>query len=147
MTSKAVEIKLNGQAMSEFHLNSYTAALQSVPVVFVSGDRSICDQAARLIPGISACAVKWGRGNSTANIHPELVLERIEEGARAALQRDFRQCRIELPDSFLLEIRYKKPSKAYKASFYPGAEAVGADTVRLRANNYFDILRMLTFVL
>ena len=40
-TGNSLYIRLNGSCMSEFMLNSYTAASHKVPVLFLSGDSTI----------------------------------------------------------------------------------------------------------
>ena len=52
-TGNSLYIRLNGSCMSEFMLNSYTAASHKVPVLFLSGDSTICGLArkwCRILP-------------------------------------------------------------------------------------------------
>ena len=46
---------------------------------------------------------------------------------------------------FTVEIRFRVHHDAYRASHYPGAVAVGDDTVRLVATDWIDVLRAITF--
>ena len=66
-------------------------------MVFVSGDKGICEEAELLIPNIATLAVKQGTGNSTVNIHPHLAVEKIREGAQIALQGDVSKCCLPMP--------------------------------------------------
>ena len=66
-------IKLNGQYASEFSIAAYTAAYLNIPLVFVSGDKGLCEQVEQFNPRIKTVAVKEGAGNSTVNIHPALA--------------------------------------------------------------------------
>ncbi len=86
MTTNLDYIKINGEIASEFLIHSYIAAYLGVPIVFLSGDKGLCDEVKRIHPNITTVAVKEGRGNSTINIHPELSRELIEEGVREAFQ-------------------------------------------------------------
>lgn len=138
---------LNGVLMSEFMMNAYTAAWNHVPVVFVSGDRMLCDSAKELIPGITAVPVSEGLGNASTSIHPALAQRRIKEGVRQALQGDLSRCLLKLPDHFEATVRFREHFKAYRASFYPGAKADGMKGVSFEADDYFDILRFFMFVL
>ena len=52
-TGNSLYITLNGKRMSEFMLNSFTAASLGVPVAFISGDEAICAAAKELVPEIS----------------------------------------------------------------------------------------------
>ena len=47
-TGNSLYITLNGKRMSEFMLNSFTAASLGVPVAFISGDEAICAAAKEL---------------------------------------------------------------------------------------------------
>ena len=139
-------IKINGDLVSEFRLNTYTAASVGVPVVFVSGDAGLCAEAASVVPGLVAVAVKEGIGNSTISIHPQIAIEQIRDGAQKAVGGNVSACRIEMPDSYRIEIRYKDHARAHKASFYPGAELMEPHVIQFESDSYFEVLRLLSFV-
>jgi D-amino peptidase len=146
MTGGMAFIKINGLFASEFMINAYTAALEKVPVVLVSGDAGLCKEAAALVPGLTGVAVKQGMGHSTINIHPRLAVQQIRLAAIQALQGDLSRCQVALPVHFSVEIRYKEHAHAYKASFYPGASLNGPQTLQFETSNYFDVLRLFSFV-
>ena len=145
LTGSVVYIKLNGRYASEFLINTYAAAMFNVPVVFVSGDQGVCDDAVALNPHIGVAAVKTGIGNSTVSIHPALAVTRIREGVAAALKDDPALFRLSLSTRFSVEIQYKNHFDAYKASFYPGASLTAPDTVHFEAQDYFEVLRLFLF--
>lgn len=147
MTESLDYIKINDVLASEFLLHAYAAALHNVPVAFVSGDEGICWDVSAVNERIQTVAVNSGIGNSTVSIHPKLAAKKIQEGVRTALQGNLSLCTILLPDRFTMEIRYKDHSKAYRAAFYPGAVRAGTHTVVLETTDYFEILRMLLFVM
>jgi D-amino peptidase len=146
MTGGLTHIKINGQVISEFTINAYTAALEKVPVVLVSGDAGLCRDAAALVPGLTGVAVKQGQGHSTINIHPRLAVEQIRQAAAQALQGDLSRCQVALPEHFSVEIRYKEHTRAYAASFYPGASLNGPHTLQFETSDYFEVLRLFSFV-
>jgi D-amino peptidase len=146
MTGSNVYTKINGQFASEFTINSYTAALEGVPVVFVSGDAGLCADAAEFLPGITTVAVKEGIGRATTSIHPALAVERIRDGVYAALKQDITCCRLKLPEHFEVEIRYREQARAYAVSFFPGARLLDPSTIHFEADNYFSVLQLFTFV-
>jgi len=139
-------IKINGKYASEFLIHAYAAALVNVPVVFVSGDKGLCDEIKNVNGNISTLAVKEGIGNSTVSIHNELSLELTEKKIEEALKGDLSLCKVELPDSFEVEISYSKHTRAYKASFYPGMEQIESTKVLFKTKDYFEVLRMMLFV-
>ena len=126
---------------------AYAAALVKVPLVFVSGDKGICEEAALLVPNIATLAVKDGTGNSTVNIHPHLAIEKIREGVQYALEGDISKCRLPMPDQFTVEITYKDHAMATKASFFPGAVPTQPHAIQFESDDYFEVLRLFAFVL
>jgi D-amino peptidase len=145
MTGNVIYVTINGQYASEFMIAAYTAGLVSVPVVFISGDAGICQEAQALIPGLGIVAVKDGRGNSTVNIHPHLAIERIRTSVEAALKGDVSKCRVTMPDHFAVELRHKNHADAYRVSFFPGASLKEPHIVQFEADDYFEVLRFFYF--
>jgi D-amino peptidase len=142
-----LSITINEQPTSEFLMHAYNAAMQNVPVAFLSGDAGLCRDAKELNEHIETVAVNTGIGDSTISIHPKLAVKQIKEGAKRALQGELKLCRIPLPEFFSVEVLYKEHTKAYRASFYPGAQSIATNTVRFESDEYFDVLRFFMFVL
>jgi D-amino peptidase len=144
-TGKVTLIRLNGQDVSEFLMDAYTAAYVGVPLIFISGDQGICDEATAFNPHISTVAVKQGVGNSTINIHPELAVASIREGIAQSLKGDAFQYPVALPKHFTIDVRYRTSYNAYRNSFYPGARQIDASTVQFETDDYFEVLRFMAF--
>ncbi len=140
-------ITLNGKTMSEFMMNAYTAAWYHVPVIFVSGDKMLCESAQELIPAITAVPVSEGVGNASISLHPRAAQKAIREGFIRALRGDISACLPKLPEKFEATVRFHEHFRAFRASYYPGAKADGMKSVTFEADDYFDILRFFMFVL
>lgn len=147
MTTGLDYLKINGMLASEFLIHSYIAAFLKVPVVFLSGDKGLCEDTKTINNNIQTLAVKEGKGNSTISIHPDLALDMIKDGVREALNKDKTKCLIELPKEFIVEIRYKNHKDAFKGSTYPGVEKIDENTIRFCSNDYMDVLRMMNFLI
>jgi D-amino peptidase len=147
MDTIAEYVKINGEYVSEFIINAYTAAYFKVPVLFLSGDRMLCESAKKLNPNIKTVAVSEGIGNGSISINPNLALKRIKQGVLEALKDDRSKYMIGLPEKFSMEISYKEHYLAYKAGFYPGAVQTGVKTVSFEAADYMDVLKFILFVL
>ncbi|MCX7024851.1 MAG: M55 family metallopeptidase [Spirochaetes bacterium] len=149
MDTANVWVLVNGGFASEFLINAYTAAFFGVPVLFLSGDRLLCESAAKLDPGIGTVAVSEGLGNASISLQPALAVARIREKAAAAFaataKKDSR-C-LKLPDEFRMEIRFRQHHLAYRGSFYPGAVQTGPYEVAYAAGSWLDVLKFLFFVL
>lgn len=140
-------IKLNGEIMSEFRLNSYMASYYNVPVIFISGDKGICEEAEEFNKNIKTVAVKEGKGNSTINIHPDLALEIIEKEVENSIDKDMSDRIVELPKEFELEIRYKLHGVLEKNINYPGTEKIDSKTLKLKSNDFLEITKALRFLI
>lgn len=140
-------IKLNGKTASEFMLNSYTAAYYGASVVFISGDRCICESAKELCPNIETAVTGEGYGGAIIGIHPEKAQELIYEGMKKAMQKDLKETKLLLPEHFTVEIEFKEYQKAYRGGFYPGAKRVGSKGLAFENDDYYEILRFLYFTL
>lgn len=107
--------------MSEFMLNTYTAASLHVPVVFLSGDEAICNDVKKFNPEIVTAVTKKGVGGATYCIPQTCVMERLQKGAAKALsEARIDRCLLPLPEEFVYEVTFKDWKKAYQMSFYPG---------------------------
>jgi len=138
-------IKINDELASEFLINAYTAAYVGVPVVFVSGDAALCEHVRQINNNINTVELNKGVGNSIISIHPQLAFNNIKKGVEASLKGELNKCRIPLPEWFKVELSFANHTKAYKASFYPGMRKISATNVLFETNDYFEVLRMMTF--
>ncbi len=145
-TGNSLYIRLNGEYMSEFMLNTFTAASLGVPVLFLSGDAAICGLAKSQVPGIETAVTKNGTGGATICEPPEVVQERIRVGVKKALDRDFSCCRVKMPEQFVYEVTFKDWKKAYQMSFYPGMKKVDTFTNRLVTERWLDVVTAHCFV-
>lgn len=146
MSGNIAWIKINGSLATEFLISAYTAALVKVPLVFVSGDSSLCAHVAGFNSNITSVAVKDGVGDSTINIHPDLAVQRIRTGMAQAIQHPS-ACLIPLPEHFSVEIQYRHPHRAYHYSFLHGAAQTDPVTIHFEHEDYFEVLRFLLFAL
>ncbi|HEX2925019.1 MAG TPA: M55 family metallopeptidase [Ruminiclostridium sp.] len=139
-------ISINGEYVSEFVMNAYTASYFGVPVYFLSGDKNLCEEALKLNPNIKTVAVSEGLGNSSTSIHPDLAVARIKSTFTEALKDDRSKYIIKLPGSFKAEIRFREHFYAYRGGFYPGAVQTGPKSVSFESSDYLDVLKFFMFV-
>lgn len=139
-------VTLNGVRMSEFMMNAYTAGYYGVPVVFLSGDKALCDFASEFIPGIVTVPVNEGRGGAVVSMHPDAAVRAIREGVRKGI-KNAKNCFVPLPDYFEMTVRFKDHKIAYSKSFYPGATLEEEKNVCFASDDWFEMLRFSHFVL
>lgn len=149
-TGATNQILLNGQRMSEFMLNCYTAAMYRVPVIMVSGDARICELAREMVPAITTVASKKGVGGCAYNLPPQTVIRNLRQAATEVLSGDVKArteaCRVQLPKQFTYEANFKDLKKAYQMSFYPGMKEVDERTIMLCSEQWMDIVTAHSFV-
>ena len=146
-SAKVMRMHLNGQRISEYHLFAWAAGMLGVPSVFLSGDEQICAEAKALNPAVTTVPALRGVGESTIAPHPDVVRDALREGLKTALRGDLAACLVPPEGPFELDVEYHRAGRAYRASHYPGAEPMDDHSVRLRCDDYLDVLRALVFML
>jgi D-amino peptidase len=139
-------ITLNGTPVSEFRLCALAAASLSVPTVFVSGDKALMAEIEATNPHIGRLAVKEGRGASTISMTPITAQNAIRAGVEKSLRGELKNCLLQLPQEFTLDVTYHSPTLAYEKSFYPGCKYIGNRTNRVETTTIFDVMRALRFI-
>ncbi|MEO0600224.1 MAG: M55 family metallopeptidase [Myxococcota bacterium] len=148
MSSRVVNrIVVNGRPASEFLLHAYAGALFEVPTVMVAGDEALCAEVAELDPGIRTVATMRGVGDSTVSVHPDVAVDGIRAAVTDALQDVASIRTLAPPETLTVDLRFVKPMAAYRASHYPGATLVDDDTIRFETRDWFEVMRLLLFVL
>ena len=145
-SERAVFIKINGELASEFTMNLYIASYYKVPVVFLSGDKMLCEQSKELIPNIETVAVKEGIGGATFNINPQDACDRIKDRVKEGI-RKIKECKLESPKEFDLEIRFREHKDANRARYYPGVSIVDDYSVKYIARDIQEMMTAKMFIL
>src|SRR5215831_12033818 len=86
--SGTIEVALDGVTVPEAGFNAAIAGDFGVPVVFLSGDQTICEDARKLLGPIETAVVKEATGFYSATmLPPEEVRKRIRDGVRKGVER------------------------------------------------------------
>lgn len=126
-TGQIKGVSFNGRELGEAGLNAAVAGQFGVPVVFISGDRTVTEEVAALIPGVESVAVKEAIGRTAARMmHPREALGRIAAGVAAALARrdEIRPLTFESPVTLRIEVA--DSGQADEVMFVPGMERLDA---------------------
>ena len=57
------------------------------------------------------------------------------------------KCLMLLPDRFTVEVRFRRPERAYQYGFFPGARQTNSTTVQFDHDDFFEVMRFLLFAL
>lgn len=145
-TGNSLYIRLNGMPMSEFLLNSYTAASLGVPILFLAGDEAICSQARKIIPSLSIFSTKYGTGASVSCVSRNQVIAGIHEGIKQIFSGQWSYGLLPIPEKFEYQVTFKDWKRAYQMSFYPGMQKVDDFTNRFVSSRWMDIVTAHSFV-
>jgi len=140
-SGNVTDVSINGISMPETGYNALMAGHFDVPVVFVSGDKAVCDQALALLGSVETVAVKEGIGAAALNLHPEVAREQIRAGVRQALQNldDYKPYK--LPAPYALVLTLKTEQSIHVGSFYPGAQRTGDWELTFESDDLMEIMR------
>ncbi len=145
-STKPFYVKLNDRVVGEFDLYAYACIKEGVPILFLSGDKEMCEEAKEVFPSLTVCAVKEAKGASTINYNVKEVLEEIELKVEESVKNIKNIKNPPLPSQFELEVCYKNPARAEKNSYYPGIERINSNTIKYKNKDYFEILRTFSFI-
>jgi len=141
MSGNITSVSINGIVLPEAGLNALIAGSYGVPVVFIAGDKAICNQAKELFGNVETVAVKEGIGNAALNLHPEVARQAIREGVKkAVLSRDqYKPFKLKPPYKMVLTL--KKEELVHEKSIYPGAKRTGDWELTFESGEILDVIK------
>ena len=140
-------VRLNGIEMPEAGINAAIAGHFGVPVLVISGDDAIVDEAREIIGDVEGAVVKWSYSfHSARTLMPEAAYRLIGEKVTAALDRihDFTPYRLEEP--VRLEVTFKNYLPAEVVSYLPNVERVDAHTIGFTGADIVEVSKFLQFL-
>jgi D-amino peptidase len=131
----------DGLEVGELGINAGVAGSHGVPLVFASGDDKLVREAATLVPGIEAVAVKHGVARTTARLlPPDEAHRRIREGVERALASERKPERLRF-DGMPMRVVFTKTDYCDRASVCPLVRRVDARTVDIEGADYLTVYR------
>ncbi len=130
-------ITINGLEVGETAINAAIAGYHRVPLVFVSGDRAVAEEAEEIIPGIVTVTVKEAVSRTAAKcLHPKKARELIKKGVTEALKK------LNSIELFIFEspieakVKYVNSVMADAVDFMPSAERIDGRTIGFVLDDY-----------
>jgi D-amino peptidase len=143
-----MEVRLNGVPVPEAGFNAATTAEFGVPVVFLSGDQTIGEEAKRLLGPIETVAVKQATGFYSATMmHPDEAQRLIRAGVKRGVERrgELKPFRIAHP--VRMEMVFKDIVDAELLSYLPGVERPRGNTAVFTARDMVEASKFLEAIL
>ncbi|MFH0991071.1 MAG: M55 family metallopeptidase [bacterium] len=131
-------IIINGKELPELGINALVAGYFGVPVVFLSGDKTTCEQATVLLGNkITTVAVKEAIGRYAAkNLSLEKAQQLIREQVKQALGKRKEVKPFNFAAPYMYELKYFRSSQADNAMAIPGVKRLNALTVQIESQDY-----------
>ncbi|TZE83597.1 M55 family metallopeptidase [Calorimonas adulescens] len=144
-TDSVEYVKIDEKEVGETGINGGVAGYYGVPLILVSGDDVLCNEAKALIPGIYTVEVKKALSRNAAlclslNSAHSLIRTTVKE---ALFHKDnIKPLTFNKP--VLLEVRFTNPAYADAASTIPGVKRIDSKTLTYMCDDYliaFDAFR------
>ena len=142
-----IDVSINNVSLPEAGINALIAGYYDVPVVFVSGEKALCNQAKVLFGEVKTVAVKEGLGNAALNLHPEVSRERIRKGAKNALLNLNKYKPYKLNSPYKLVIKFKNEKIVNEKSLLPGVTRTGDWELTYKSDDILDIMKVFYLML
>ncbi len=124
-SKRVANLWLNELLVGEFGLNAAVCGHFEVPIILVSGDQSVCEEAAELAGSIETVVVKHARGRMSAECAPPQVTQGwIEVAAARAVRRlagGDRPAPLRVSAPVRVTVEFMQSDYADKALLLPGA--------------------------
>lgn len=141
MNGNVKDVSINDISMPEAGINALIAGLYDIPVVFLSGDVAICNQARELLGQVETVAVKEGFGNASLNFHPEVTRKMIKEGVTKALLDVNRFKPYKLPSPYTMVLKLNTSDLRGNKELYPGTEKTGDGEFVFKSDDIIEVIK------
>src|SRR5262249_31293724 len=138
--SGTIEVALDGVTVPEAGFNAAIAGDFGVPVVFLSGDQTICEDARKLLGPIETAVVKEATGFYSATmLPPEEVRKRIRDGVRKGVERrrEIPPYRVARPVK--LRIRFNDIANAEVIAMLPGVQRPEGNVIVFEGRDMVEV--------
>jgi D-amino peptidase len=138
--SGTIEVALDGVTVPEAGFNAAIAGDFGVPVVFLSGDQTICADARKLFGHIETAAVKDATGFYSATMmHPEEAQRLIREGVRRGVERRREIKPYKIAHPVRLQVRFNEIVNAEVVAMLPGVERPSGNVIVFQGRDMVEV--------
>lgn len=139
------DISINGVSLPEAGYNALMAGLYGVPVVFVAGDKAVCDQVKKLFGEVETVAVKEGIGNAALCLHPQAAQDKIRAGVEKAVRERTRFKPYKMMPPYTMVLKLKDEKFVNSGRYYPGAVRTGDWELTFRSEDFMEVMKAFSF--
>jgi D-amino peptidase len=137
------DMTLNGVPVGEYGMSAAVAGYYGVPVVFISGDSAVAEQARSYVPGIETVITKEAITRFAARtISPQASRAAIAAGVRKALARRNEIRPVHVTTPITLGVELTNTGFADNIAMIPGTRRTGARTLTYVARDMLEAYRV-----
>jgi D-amino peptidase len=140
-------LRFNGTIVGETGINAALCGTWGCPVLLVTGDTAVCNEATELLGGgLKTVAVKQGFGRYSArHIAPSMARERIEAASTAALGDLTAVAPYDPGKPCVVEVEFAEPDAATEHARRHGVELKDSRTVASTASDWWTAWKQIYF--
>jgi len=138
------DVLVNGKPMGETGINAGLAGYFKVPVILVTGDSVVTEEARSLLGFVETVTVKEGVGRFAARcVSPSRARALIKKGTARALKsvHKFKPFKIKPP--IKIDVSFIHTGMTEMAELLPGAKRINGRTVSFVSNDYLEAYKAL----
>jgi len=137
-------VKLNNNLIGETELNAIYAGLKNVPVIMLTGDNIVCDEASNAIKNITTVCTKTAISYTSAICKPnEQLFKELRTAIISAVKHKENWILYKENPPYILEIDFIDRKHADIAEFTPGIKRISASEIAFSSDNYEEIYKLL----
>jgi len=136
------QVRLNGRPLGETGLNAALAGYFGVPVVLVTGDKLLVEEATALLGTVEGVAVKESCGRYAARcLVPEAARELIREAAQSALSKKGSKPFVVEPP-ITLAVDFTSSAHLDMAELIPGSRRTGGRHIEYTHDDFLTVYKV-----
>lgn len=140
-------VRLGGTPVPEAVISAAIAGQFDVPVVMISGDDVIIEEAKSLLGDVEGAITKWAVSfHSARTLTPEAAYDVIGETVKRALGRlsDFKPYKVDMPVE--LDIQFKNYRPPQLLEYLSIVERIDSHTIRFTGRDMIEVSKFIEFV-
>lgn len=147
-SAQVYNLSLNGEKIGETGMNSLLAGHFKVPIVMISGDDKLCNEARAFLGNVETAVVKESIDRYVARcLTPGKTTQMIKNAAKKSLENISSYAPVNIDPPLHMEIQFMRTSKAAAASLVPSVERKDSRTVAFTCDSIIDAYNLITVCL
>ena len=137
-------IKLNGNSIDEFELNTIYAGLLNVPVVLLTGDNVVCNDTVNILPKINTVCTKTALSYSSAICKPnDELFKELKSAVVSAIVNQKKWKIYNKKPPYILQVDFCERKLADIAELVPGVRRISSSEISFTSDDFEETYKLL----